>query len=306
MTLMIPIPWRRKFRGLLFTHPRGAVSVVVALFVAFVPRSFAAEEVTSNRLMPEEKELGFELLFNGRDFDGWKNPGGWVVECGAFAFKESGGGLVYRGKQIPDDFELRFQWKVADGSNSGVSCRPGLYEYQILDNRKNGDGKNPRTSAASLYFCMAPSHDATKPVGEWNTSRIIYKGTVLQHWLNGQKVVDFDYKDPRWAANVELLRQRGGTDLGARGAYLRLQNHGHPVWYRGIKLRTLGERDKLDRTPIHPAEISPQALESEQRILRYYQRQRRERKERLKRQKASPTPAGKRGARPAETNEGRP
>ena len=57
---------------------------------------------------------------------------------------------------------------------------------QVLDNKVHGDGKNPRTSAASLYFCMAPSHDATKPVGQWNTGRIVCKGSVIQHWLNGR------------------------------------------------------------------------------------------------------------------------
>ena len=175
-------------------------------FAVLAPGILAAEETDPNRLTSAEEQLGFELLFNGRDFQGWKNPGGWVIDDGSFAFRERGGGLVYREKKVPDDFELRFQWKVAEGSNSGVTCRPGLYEYQILDNEKNGDGKNPRTSAAALYFCMAPSHDATKPIGQWNTSRIVYKETILQHWLNGEKVVGFDYKDPKWAANVELLR----------------------------------------------------------------------------------------------------
>ena len=52
------------------------------------------------------------------------------------------------------------------------------------------DGKNPRTSAASLYFCMAPSHDATKPPMQWNTGRIVCKGTVILHWLKGKKVID--------------------------------------------------------------------------------------------------------------------
>lgn len=229
-------------------------------------------EVNPNTLTPGEQRLGFELLFNGQDFQGWKNPGGWVIEDGAFAFRSRGGGLIYREKKIPDNFELRFQWKVAEGSNSGVSCRPGLYEYQILDNQGNGDGKNPRTSAASLYFCMAPSHDATKPIGQWNLSRIIYKGTVLQHWLNGDKVVDFDYTDPKWVANVDLLRQRGGTDLDARGAYLSLQNHGHPIWFRGIKLRTLEAGDQLDTTPVTPAQLTEEQLKAEQRTLEWYLR----------------------------------
>jgi hypothetical protein len=124
---------------------------------------------------------------------------------------------------------------------------------------------------------MAPSHDATKPVGEWNNSRIVYKGTVLQHWLNGQKVVGFDYTDPRWAANVELLRQRGGTDLDARGAYLSLQNHGHPIWYSGIKLRTLEADEQLDRTPVTPAKLTDDQRKIEQRILNWYLDNRKER-----------------------------
>ena len=88
---------------------------------------------------------------------------------------------------------------------------------------------NPRTSAASLYFCMAPSHDATKPPMQWNTGRVVCKGTVIQHWLNGKKVIDFDYKDEQFAFNVDLLKKRGG-DLAARGANLSLQDHGDPVW----------------------------------------------------------------------------
>ncbi|TWU32180.1 hypothetical protein Poly41_56650 [Novipirellula artificiosorum] len=232
----------------------------------------ARNHMPPNTLTPEEAELGFERLFNGVNFDGWKNPGSWKVENNAFAFATQGGGLVYRTKRIPDNFELRFDWKVAEGSNSGVTCRPGLYEYQILDNAGNGDGKNPRTSAASLYFCMAPSHDATKPVGLWNSSRMIYKDTVIQHWLNGQKVIDFNYSDPKWAANVELLRRGGGTDLTDRGAPLVLQNHGHPVWFRNIKLREIPESELLDTSPIKPTKIPPEALESEARILSWHEK----------------------------------
>ncbi len=226
----------------------------------------AAQGAGPNALTPEEKAAGFELLFNGCDLGGWQHKGNWAVEEGAIARKGRGGGLVYRERPIPDDFELRFEWKVAEGSNSGVYYRPGQYEYQILDNQKHGDGKNPRSSAASLYFCMAPSHDATKPAGQWNTGRIVCKGTVIQHWLNGEKVVGFDYSDPKWADNVEMLRKRG-ADLAARGAFLMLQDHGDPVWYRGIKLRTLGADEQLDRTPVTPTKIPEDVLKAEQEKL---------------------------------------
>jgi hypothetical protein len=113
---------------------------------------------------------------------------------------------------------------------------------------------------------MAPSHDATKPVGEWNTGRVICKGTVVQHWLNGKKVIDFDYADPKWADNVELLRLRG-ADLAARGAHLHLQDHGDPVWYRSVKLRPLGSDAELDCTPVTPEPIAEEVLKAEREKL---------------------------------------
>ena len=238
--------------------------LLLAMTLNLITSDLRADE--ANVLSKSEKEAGFELLFNGKDFDGWKQNDNWVIEEGAISRDKRGGGLSYQAKKIPDDFELRFQWKVAKGSNSGVYYRPGQYEYQILDNKVHIDGKNPRTSAASLYFCMAPSHDATKPVGEWNSGRIICKGTVVQHWLNGKKVIGFDYADKDWAWNVDLLKQRGG-DLAARGAFLNLQDHGDPVWYRGIKLRTLGKNDELDRSKVTPAKIPEKVLKAEQEKL---------------------------------------
>jgi len=208
----------------------------------------------------------FETLFDGRSLDGWEHNGNWKIEDGVIARTGKGGSLVYKAKQIPDDFELVFEWKVARGSNSGVYYRPGQYEYQILDNKQHADGKNPRTSAASLYFCMAPSHDATKKPAEWNQGRIVCKGTVIQHWLNGEKVVGFDYTDPKYATEVEMLRQRGG-DVTARGANLSLQDHGDPVWYRNIKLRKLGADDELDRTPVTPQALTAEQLAADRETL---------------------------------------
>ncbi|QDU10492.1 DUF1080 domain-containing protein [Gimesia aquarii] len=219
-----------------------------------------------NQLTKQEKLQGFKSLFNGKDLKGWKHSGNWRVEEGVISRGGKGGSLVYQTRPMPDDFELVFEWKVADGSNSGVYYRPGQYEYQILDNAKHPDGKNPRTSAASIYFCMPPSHDATRPVGQWNKGRIKCKGTVIQHWLNGEKVIDLDYTDPRYAWQVGLLANRGG-DLADRGANLSLQDHGDPVWYRGVKMRMIPKDEKLDRSSIKPAKVSDTAMAAEQRKL---------------------------------------
>jgi hypothetical protein len=254
------------------------VFAVIVTLISFVNSSSADDP---NKLTDEEKKAGFELLFNGNDLEGWKQGGNWVVEKGVIGRTGRGGSLTYTANKVPDDFELRFEWKVAKGSNSGVYYRPGQYEYQILDNDVHADGKNPRTSAASVYFCMAPSRDATKPVGQWNTGRIICQGSVIQHWLNGEKVIDFDYKDPKWAWNVDLLMKRGG-DLAARGAFLHLQDHGDPVWYRGLKLRELSDDEKLGRTPITPQEIPEDVLKAEKEKLERIVRTRQERAKRKK------------------------
>lgn len=242
-------------------------SVIATLAILLSTSATFAQSPGPNTLTAEESKLGFELLFDGRSFDGWKHKGNWKIENSVLTRSGRGGSLVYSKKKVPDDFELRFEWKVGKGSNSGIYYRPTQYEYQILDNKVHNDGKNPRTSAASLYFCMQPSHDATRPVGQWNTGRIICKGSVIQHWLNGRKVVGFDYRDPQWKSNVDMLNQRGGN-LKARGAYLSLQDHGDPVWYRSIRMRKLNANDKLDRSKIVPAKISAEVLQAEAKKLK--------------------------------------
>ncbi len=211
---------------------------------------------------PQQPEPKFEMLFDGKTFNGWEHKGNWVIKDGAFYRKAKGGPLTYTVKTVPDDFELRFEWKVSKGCNSGVYYRPAQYEYQVLDNVNSPYGENPRQAAASLFFCMAPSKDATRPLGEWNEGRVMCKGTVIQHWLNGEKVIDFDYTDPKWAEEVELLRIRG-ADLKARGGKLWLQDHGEDVWFRNLQLRTIPADEQLTRSEFTPMPIPPAALEKE-------------------------------------------
>ena len=239
-------------------------AMICGLFVV-MPIGFCQAD-DPNQISEQESKQGFQTLFNGKNLDGWNHSGNWEVIDGAIARKGKGGSLIYKESKVPDDFELRFEWKVGKGSNSGVYYRPTQYEYQILDNEVHRDGKNPRTSAASLYFCMQPSKDMTKPIGQWNEGRIVCKGTVIQHWLNGVKVVDLDYADPKYAFHVDLLKKRGGN-LESRGANLSLQDHGDPVWYRNLRIRELGKNDALDSTPVTPAKIPQATLDAERAKL---------------------------------------
>lgn len=239
---------------------------IFAILLTSIVASSAALAGNPNALSKAEKAAGYKSLFNGRSFDGWKHNGNWKIEDEILTREGKGGSLVYTAAKVPDDFELRFEWKVAPGSNSGIYYRPSQYEYQILDNGKHRDGGNPRTSAASLYFCMAPSHDATKKPGEWNSGRIVCHGTVIQHWLNGEKVIDFDYTDERFAWNVELLKKRGG-DLPRRGANLSLQDHGDPVWYRNLRWRVLTKDHDIGHQTVEPAKIADDVLAAEAKKL---------------------------------------
>lgn len=192
--------------------------------------------------------------------DGWKHGGNWELKDGVVTRTKKGGQLTYVARDVPDSFELRFEWKVAEGSNSGIYYGPGQVEYQVLDNDRHANGKNPRQSAASIYYGFAPSKVATKPVGEWNTARIVRHGTVIQHWLNGEPVVSVDYADPKWASDVERLMLRGGK-LSDRGGRFWLQDHGDPVWFRNLKLREIPKDEvvvadaNFKQMPIPEAEL---------------------------------------------------
>ncbi|TWU39583.1 3-keto-disaccharide hydrolase [Novipirellula artificiosorum] len=215
----------------------------------------------NNPPLPED---GYDSLFDGKTFVGWEHHGNWVIEEGAFYRQTAGGSLTYTAAPVPEDFELRFEWKVSKGCNSGVYYRPGQVEYQVLDNVGSPYGENARQSAASLFFCMAPSQDVTRPVGYWNTGRVICQGTVIEHWLNGHRVLSFDYSEPKWSEYVKLLAIRGG-DLTGRGGLLWLQDHGQDVWFRNLRWREIPSNETITPDPhFQPLSVTGSALAKEQ------------------------------------------
>src|SRR5207302_9386855 len=113
-----------------------------------------------------------------------------------------------------------------------------------LDNQKHPDGRNPLTSAGSCYALYAPTKDVAKPVGEWNHVRLLVDGKHVEHWLNGEKVVEYDLGSDDW--NQRLAKSKfadakrfGKNDKG----HIDLQDHGDEVAYRNIKIRPIEPRD---------------------------------------------------------------
>jgi len=115
---------------------------------------------------------------------------------------------------------------------------------------------------------MAPNKRVTRPAGEWNTGRILCKGSVIEHWLNEERVLSFDYSVPKWAKEVGLLKIRGG-DLTGRGGRLLLQDHGQDVSFRNLRLRTIPAGEDLVPDPaFQPMPVTGAALEKENARVR--------------------------------------
>ncbi|MCE9557255.1 MAG: DUF1080 domain-containing protein [Planctomycetes bacterium] len=198
-------------------------------------------------------EEGFVSLFDGKTTDGWRGyrkpmaPAGWVVEDGALARKGGGGDLLSKDKF--GDFELRFEWKVSPGANSGVMYRVSETEgasymtgpeYQVLDNAKHHDGRSPLTSAAALYALYPADQAVTKPVGQYNEARIVVKGQHVEHWLNGKKVVETEINGDDWNKRIAASKFKGWKKFGQNSeGHIVIQDHGDPVWYRNIRIKKL-------------------------------------------------------------------
>ena len=190
-------------------------------------------------------------LFDGKTTAGWRGyhqktaPAGWQAVNGALT-RVSGGGDLITVDQF-DNFELELEWQIAEGGNSGIMYRvseegeEAYYsgpEFQVLDNARHADGKNPLTSAGSAYGLYAPVKDVTRPIGEWNAARIVLKGNHVEHWLNGVKVVEYELGSADWEQRVAPASSRSGPATArAPKGHIALQDHGSRVAFRNIRIR---------------------------------------------------------------------
>jgi len=201
-----------------------------------------------NTLTAAEKAAGWKLLFDGNSMDAWrgfKKPASdWKVVDGALAPDPKASGDLITKEQF-GSFELAFDWKVSPKGNSGVmyhvteDAAQSYYsgpEYQVLDNSR---GEPPPQRAGALYDLYAPSADVTKPVGEFNQSRLIVKGNHVEHWLNGQKVAAYELGSPEFKAKVAASKFKAWPFAASPAGHIALQNHGDDVWYKNLKVRVL-------------------------------------------------------------------
>lgn len=209
-----------------------------------------------NFLTDVEKQEGWRLLFDGKSLAGWHNfkktgkpVQGWSISDDALVRSGAGGDLTTDATFA--NYELKVDWRVEPGANSGIiygvsEADPNRYpwetgpEMQVLDNAEHPDGRNPLTSAGSDYALYAPDRDVTRPVGFYNEARIIVRGDHVEHWLNGTKLLEYTWGGDEWQRLVKNSKFGGMPRYGTvRDGHIVLQDHGDRVWFRNVKIRPL-------------------------------------------------------------------
>lgn len=206
-----------------------------------------------NKLTEKEQKDGWKLLFDGDTFNGWRNyngkgvKDGWKIEGGTMKHTKGGHDLITE-KQY-DNFELKLQWKISEGGNSGIfvgareikgAIWRSALEMQIIDNKHHLDAKNEKHVSGACYALYKPPVGAAREAGEWNQVRILKEGSRYQFFQNGVKTADFDLESTDFIDRVSEAKFKGWPHFARyRKGHIGLQDHGDVVFFRNIKLKEI-------------------------------------------------------------------
>lgn len=247
--------------------------IVFGLFAAIIFGCTTSDKVTNNQLTKNEIEQGWELLFDGKTLSGWRGLGrdtvetnNWKVENGEIHKIDSrlvpslpNGEKIVGGDLMTidtfDNFELTFEWKIKEAGNSGIKYNVSEeltnawgseysalgFEYQILDDsHEMYRDLKPTQFTGALYEMYAPENVQINPVGEYNSSRILLNGNHGEHWLNGIKVVEFEFATAEFDSLFLFSKyaKYPGFEKKRKG-HIVITNHTDESWYRNIKIRRI-------------------------------------------------------------------
>jgi len=197
---------------------------------------------------------GWRPLFDGTTLNGWREyrgktvPAGWYVRDGAIT-KTQGAPDIITVDEF-GDFELTLDWKLASGGNGGIFYRgteeyEHVYwsapEYQLLDDAKAPDGRSRLTSAGADWGLYPAPVGALKPAGEWNSTRIVVKGAHVEHWLNGTKLLEYEFWSPDWETKVKASKFGAWPNYGrAKRGHIAVQgDHNGELQLRNFRIREI-------------------------------------------------------------------
>jgi hypothetical protein len=219
-----------------------------------------ATKDTTAAMQPTATDTGWTSLFDGSTLNGWHSFGAtsasakWSVDSGAIHFnpatKGDDGDLVSNDSFA--NFDLKIDWKIAKGGNSGIlfyvqddktkyedTYKTGP-EMQVLDDERNEDNKTPSHRAGSLYDLIQATPGAVKPAEQWNSVEIVANNGKLDFYLNGVHVVNTTMWDDRWKKMVAGSKFKQWPAFGTfKNGHIALQDHGFNVWYKNIQVRKL-------------------------------------------------------------------
>ncbi len=241
-----------------------ALTVALGLSLSFpCQASEAGTTVGADDLGRFEADAGWVSLFDGESLAGWRTIGtqetptkGWDVQEGCLHQAAGAGGRDLATRARFGDFELEFEWKVAPGGNSGVKYRvrdkageTSAFgpEYQVLDDGGHDNGKRADTSAGALYDVMDVHKEQAPAAGEFHQARIVARGTRIEHWLDGVQLFVVNTDSDVWGKALASSKFNGNQSFAAAGpGSIALQDHGNEVWYRNLRIRSLGEKNSRE------------------------------------------------------------
>jgi hypothetical protein len=205
-------------------------------------------------LTAEQKAAGWRSLFDGTSTAAWRGyksqtfPAGWTIVDGVLTKSGEVEDIVSRDQF--GNFELALDWNLSSGGNAGVFYRgteeyDKIYwsapEYQLLDDAVHVDGKNRLTSSGAAYGIYPSPAGIVKPAGQWNSTLIVVNGNRVQHWLNGQKLLEYELGSPDWQAKVKASKFNEYPNYGlAKRGYLAIQgDHTGTLSIRNVRIREL-------------------------------------------------------------------
>lgn len=235
------------------------VVLCAMIFLASCSSSKSTSSSTSTSTTMSNDNDRWISLFDGKTLNGWrtyqnKQSDSWTVADGVLHCKGSTDDKSdMRADLITNDqydnFEFSLDWKISPQGNSGIiylfnEDNPASYlsgpEYQLIDDA-NYPQKLEDWQKTGANYAMNPAPAAApKPVGEWNTTKILVKDGHVEHWLNSSKIVEYQIGSDEWKANKANGKWKDAAQYGTvKKGHIALQDHGSEAWFRNIKIRKL-------------------------------------------------------------------